>query len=104
MLAYQSRPPDPALLGERSRDIWLERLEGKPFMLENWLAHQRRDAFWRHGSICEDFAAVAIPPLVLAGRAAGSRHTPLEVVADPGAGHQPTLGPLGPNSPPLPRP
>src|SRR3546814_10795177 len=73
MLAYQSRPPDPALPGERWRDIWLERLEGEPFMLENWLAHQRRDAFWRHGSICADFAAVAVPALVLAGWADGYR-------------------------------
>ena len=27
MLAYTSRPPDPALVGERWRDMWLERLE-----------------------------------------------------------------------------
>ncbi|HEY9539129.1 MAG TPA: CocE/NonD family hydrolase, partial [Kiloniellaceae bacterium] len=93
MLAYQSRPPDPALVGERWRDIWLERLEGEPFMLENWLAHQRRDAFWRHGSICEDFAAVAVPALVLAGWADGYRNTPLEAVAGLGASAKAILGP-----------
>src|SRR3546814_15697134 len=47
MLAYQSRPPDPALVGERWRAHWLERREGEPCMLENWIAHQRRVAFWR---------------------------------------------------------
>src|SRR3546814_6258929 len=90
MLAYQSRPPDPALVGERWRDIWLERLEGEPFMLENWLAHQRRDAFWRHGSICENFAAIAIPALVLAGWADGYRNTPLEAVAGLGRSEEHT--------------
>src|SRR3546814_12438737 len=34
VLAYQSRPPDPALVGERWRELWIERLEGEPFLLE----------------------------------------------------------------------
>lgn len=93
MLAYQSRPPDPALVGERWRDMWLERLEGEPFMLEDWLIHQRRDAYWRHGSICEDFAAVQVPVLVLAGWADGYRNTPLEAVEGLGSRAQAILGP-----------
>ena len=58
MLAYQSRAPDPALVGDRWRDMWLERLENEPFFMEEWLQHQRRDDFWQHGSICEDFDGV----------------------------------------------
>ena len=27
-----------------------------PLFLEIWLRHQRRDAYWRHGSVCEDYA------------------------------------------------
>lgn len=81
MLAYQSRPPDPALVGARWRELWLERLEGEPFFLEEWLAHQRRDDFWRHGSICEDFAAVQIPALLIAGWADGYRNTPFKAAA-----------------------
>src|SRR3546814_12756232 len=61
-------------------------------MLENWLAHQRRDAFWRHGSICEDFAAVAVPALVLAGWADGYRNTPLDAAAGLGAHAKAILG------------
>ena len=26
-----------------------------PLFLERWLRHQRRDDYWRHGSVCEDF-------------------------------------------------
>lgn len=93
MLAYQSRPPDPALVGERWRALWLERLRGEPFMLEEWLAHQRRDAFWRHGSICEDFETFETPALVLAGWADGYRNTPLKAVEGRSATVKAILGP-----------
>lgn len=53
MFAYQTRPPDPAIVGERWREMWLERLNGEPLMLRTWLQHQTRDAYWKHASICE---------------------------------------------------
>jgi len=93
MLAYQSRPPDPALVGDRWRDLWIERLEGEPFMLEAWLSHLRRDAYWRHGSICEDFEGFPVPALVLAGWADGYRNTPLKAVEGLGARAKAILGP-----------
>ena len=31
--------------------------EAPPF-IEPWLAHQRRDAYWKQGSVCEDYAAI----------------------------------------------
>ena len=67
MLAYQARPADPVLVGEGWRETWLERLESLPFFPALWLAHQRRDAYWRHGSVCEDFAAVACPVFAVGG-------------------------------------
>jgi putative CocE/NonD family hydrolase len=81
MLAYQSRPPDPEIVGDKWLDMWLERLEGEPFFMEEWLAHQRRDAFWEHGSICEDFDDFPVPALVIAGWADGYRNTPLKAVS-----------------------
>lgn len=93
MLAYQSRSPDPALVGDRWREMWLERLEGEPFFMEEWLEHQRRDEFWRHGSICEDFGAVRIPALVIAGWADGYRSTPLKAVEGLGDKAKALLGP-----------
>ena len=56
-------PPDPALVGERWRAMWLERLENVPLFLERWLRHQRRDAYWKHGSVCEDYARDPVPGL-----------------------------------------
>ncbi|TCL68232.1 CocE/NonD family hydrolase [Rhizobium sp. BK251] len=93
MLGYQSRSPDPALVGERWKDMWLERLEHEPFFMEEWLTHQRRDEFWRHGSIGEDFSRVEIPALVIAGWADGYRNTPLMAVEGIGEGAKALVGP-----------
>ena len=67
MLAYSSRPPDPLIVGERWRDMWMERLQNEPFLVIPWLQHPHRDAYWKHGSVCEDFAAVDAPTLVVGG-------------------------------------
>jgi hypothetical protein len=67
MLAYLSCPPDPALVGEAWRDIWFERLEHEPLLVAKWLAHQQRDAFWKHGSVCEDFGAIDAATLCVGG-------------------------------------
>ena len=67
MLSYSSRPPDPALAGERWRDMWLERLENEPFLPAVWLRHQTRDAYWKRGSVCEDFSAIQAATLAVGG-------------------------------------
>ena len=67
MLAYNARPPDPAIVGDGWRAMWLERLRETPRYIEAWLAHQRRDAFWKHGSVCEDYEALACPVYMVGG-------------------------------------
>jgi pimeloyl-ACP methyl ester carboxylesterase len=67
MLAYQSRPIDPQIAGPEWRERWLRRIEELPFFPALWLAHQRYDAYWKHGSICEDFAAIECPVLAIGG-------------------------------------
>ncbi|MEC8980165.1 MAG: CocE/NonD family hydrolase [SAR324 cluster bacterium] len=58
MLAWNARPPDPAVLGENWRDLWMERLEQTPLLVQEWIRHQQRDTYWKHGSICEDYSAI----------------------------------------------
>jgi uncharacterized protein len=71
MFAFNSLPPDPAIVGERWRQMWFERLEGSGLWLETWLEHQRRDAYWKPGSVCEDYAAIRCPVLAVGGWADG---------------------------------
>jgi putative CocE/NonD family hydrolase len=93
MLAYQSRSPDPELTGNRWREMWQERLEKEPFFMEEWLQHQRRDDFWKHGSISENFDDVEIPSLVIAGWADGYRNTPIKAIEGMGAKSKAIIGP-----------
>ncbi len=71
MLAYMSRTPDKALLGDTWRDVWLNRLKNQPLLVGTWLKHQRRDAFWKHASICEDWSAITCPVYLVGGWADG---------------------------------
>jgi uncharacterized protein len=71
MFAYMSRPPDPALVGERWRELWMYRLENTPLLIANWLQHQRRDAFWKHGSVCENYADIECAVYAVGGWADG---------------------------------
>ncbi|UXN70653.1 CocE/NonD family hydrolase [Devosia neptuniae] len=65
MLAYQSRPLDPEIVGDSWRASWLERLQKLPFFPALWLEHQRYDAYWQHGSVCEDFSDIEVPVLAI---------------------------------------
>jgi uncharacterized protein len=67
MLAYQARPGDPAILGPAWREQWKARLAHMPFWPALWLEHQRRDAYWQHGSVCEDWSAIECPVLAIGG-------------------------------------
>jgi putative CocE/NonD family hydrolase len=67
MLAYQGRPIDPEVRGPDAHARWVERLENMPFWPALWLEHQRYDDYWKHGSVCEDFAAIDCPVLVIGG-------------------------------------
>ncbi len=64
-------PPDPRLVGERWREMWLARLKESGLWLEPWLEHQTRDDYWRHGSICEDFSRITCPVYAVGGWADG---------------------------------
>ena len=67
MLAYNALPPDPAMVGDAWRQTWQERLEKTPPFIDAWLTHQRRDEFWRQGSVCEDFGAIHCPVYMVGG-------------------------------------
>ena len=67
MLAYSSRAPDPLLYGEGWYDAWMERLENEPFLAARWLRHQRRDDYWKHGSVCEDYSRITAAVLAVGG-------------------------------------
>ena len=106
MFMWNARPPDPAIVGERWREMWLDRMEGAPPMIEAWMRHQRRDEFWKHGSVCEDFGAIEAAVLAVGGWSDGYTNAVLRLLSGlscprrgligPWAHAWPQAGPPGP--------
>jgi len=93
MLSYSSRPPDPAIVGEQWRRTWLERLGQEPLLPAVWLAHQTRDDFWKHGSVCEHYSQIEAPMLAIGGWADAYKNAVRRLVDNIDA---PTKGIVGP--------
>ncbi len=93
MLSYSSRPPDPALVGDKWRAIWLDRLENEPFLPTIWLSHQTRDDYWKHGSVCEDYGRIKAATLAVGGWGDGYKNAVSRIVSGIEA---PAKGILGP--------
>lgn len=99
MLAINARPPDRRFVGEQWRKMWLDRLENSPPFIEAWLSHQWRDAFWKHGSVCEDYAAIACPIYAVGGWADPYRNTVLRLLANLSVPRKGLIGPWSHNYP-----
>ncbi|MDV6012432.1 CocE/NonD family hydrolase [Haloechinothrix sp. LS1_15] len=95
MFAYNSCPPDPAVVGDRWRDMWLRRLSRSGLWLEEWLLHQRRDQYWQHGSICEDYSAVQCPVMAVSGWADGYTNAVFRMLANLNVPRKGLVGPWG---------
>ena len=75
MFSFNTCPPDPEVVGERWRAMWLERMEGSGLWIKTWLEHQHRDEYWEHASVCEDYAAIEVPVMAVSGWADGYSNT-----------------------------
>src|SRR3954454_23493599 len=75
-------------------------MERTPAFVEPWLARQRRDAYCRHGSVCEDYARIEVPVYAIGGWADGYTNAIPRLLAGlPG----PPKAPIGPCSPASPQ-
>jgi putative CocE/NonD family hydrolase len=82
MFSLNTAPPDPELVGEKWRKMWMARLEGSGFWLKDWLEHQRRDEFYEHGSVCEDWDAIQCPVYAVGGWADGYSNAVFRLLAN----------------------
>ncbi|MFZ0659718.1 MAG: CocE/NonD family hydrolase [Candidatus Binataceae bacterium] len=60
-------PPDPAIVGDRWNEMWLQRLHSMRPVLANWLMHQHDDDFWRHGSTIVNYSRIKCPIFLVGG-------------------------------------
>jgi len=71
MFARNTLSPDPDNVGNKWFGMWKERLDNSGLWAKTWFAHQTRDEFWKHGSICEDWSKISIPVYAVSGWADG---------------------------------
>ncbi len=106
MQLYNAMPPDPAVVGNRWRSMWRQRLEAMTYWPAQWLEHQTLDEMWRRGSISQCYADVEIPVYFFGGwadlfrdtpfRIARNLHGPVKVLVGPWAHLYPHEGIPGP--------
>ncbi|WP_410012795.1 CocE/NonD family hydrolase [Sodalis sp. C49] len=96
LFTWTPTPPDPAIVGERWREMWLERLQAMdPPPAARWMRHAVRDDYWRSGSVCEDYSAIQIPVLAIGGWADGYTNTVLRLLENLSGPRKGLIGPWG---------
>ena len=93
MLSFNAIAPDPEVAGPGWRDAWLERIDEVEPYVHRWLRHQRRDDYWKQGSVCEDFGAIECPVYAIGGWVDGYSEAVFRLLAGLRA---PSKGLIGP--------
>jgi putative CocE/NonD family hydrolase len=97
---YAALPPDPAIVGAAQwKKMWRRRIENHTLIPAGWMRHQRRDDFWKHGSVCEDYAAIECPVLTVGGWLDGYTRTIFRLVENLSAPCKGLIGPWGHKEP-----
>lgn len=99
MISCNALPPDPDIFGDGWYDEWLRRLEATPQWHFEWLEHQRRDAFWLHGSPIADYSTIRCPTLLIGGWLDGYVDGMLELAANLECPTRTLIGPWGHHRP-----
>jgi putative CocE/NonD family hydrolase len=91
--AMSALPPDPLVRGEDWRQVWLDRLEHAQPLINRWMRHQRRDDYWKHGSVGEQLQAIRCPVYMVGGWADAYHDTVLRFLASYGGACKGLIGP-----------
>jgi len=94
-------PPDPAIVGDRWREMWLARLKATPPILAEWLSHQRYDGFWQHGSVAVDYSRIKCPVYAIDGQVDSYRDFLPRLLANLSVPRKGLFGPWGHRYPQL---
>ena len=62
-----SLPPDPAIVGNKWKEEWLERLENLTPIIHRWTQHQKKDVYWKYGSVSENYKKIQCPVYAVNG-------------------------------------
>jgi len=93
---FMARPADPAIQGPGWRADWRKRMENwRPVASQVWLAHPWRDAYWQHGSVCENYADITCAVYAVGGWADGYSNAVPRMLANLSCPRKGLVGPWG---------
>ncbi|QQA41729.1 CocE/NonD family hydrolase [Pelagovum pacificum] len=94
LFAQLGRPADPKHVGDRWKEIWLNRLNGidEP-PLATWMQHTEYDEFWKHGSVCEDYDDITCAVWAVGGWVDGYTDPILRLMENLSAPKKALIGP-----------
>lgn len=79
MQLLNASPPDPEIVGDRWKEIWLERLDSMDLWTKNWANHQTNDEMWQRGSISQNYEGIKVPVFFISGWGDLFRDTPFRL-------------------------
>ncbi|MFF7986918.1 CocE/NonD family hydrolase [Streptomyces sp. NPDC007901] len=88
-------PPDPAVVGERWRDMWRERLAAVDAVGALWVTHQRADDYWATSSPGAAYGAIDCPIYFVGGQLDGWVDEADSVLRNTGGPCKAIIGPWG---------
>jgi len=95
-LNLMALPPDPELVGDRWREMWMQRLRNsEPVMATRWLCHKTRDDYWKHGSVNEDYSSIACPVYAVSGHSDAYKNVIPRLLENLGVPRKGMIGPWG---------
>ncbi|MEX2200600.1 MAG: CocE/NonD family hydrolase [Dongiaceae bacterium] len=93
---FMTRPSDPEIAGKDWREKWRARLEHwEPPASHIWMRHQRRDDYWRHGSVCENYADIECAVYAVGGWEDGYSNAVPRLLANLEGPRKGLVGPWG---------
>ncbi|MEX1109804.1 MAG: CocE/NonD family hydrolase [Dongiaceae bacterium] len=95
LFTWLATPPDPAIVGERWRSMWLERLAVVEPSAAGWMRHSDRDDYWKSGSVCENYAPIKAAVLAVGGWADGYTNAVLRLLEGLAGPRKGLIGPWG---------
>ena len=96
LFTWMATPPDPAIVGDRWLAMWRQRLEAvEEPPAARWMRHGTRDAYWRSGSVCEDYGAISAAVLAVGGWADGYVNAVPRLLAGLNGPRKGLIGPWG---------
>lgn len=92
LFTWLATPPDPSIVGDRWREMWLERLEAVEPPAGRWMEHPMRDRYWTEGSPGSTLDAAV---LAVGGWADGYTNAVLRLLATLDSPRKGLIGPWG---------